>query len=237
MSEFELSDAVSVFHKGSESLTQFFSEQGHSDNDMLLAFDEIDKFLSNAEEFASDSLQIELFNARANELILLIDRLMVFSMQIQHQKSFAFFEQFLYLFTLWFANTGNKITQLIPIVNLIAALSNRLREQKALEELLLDIELIIHAADQSIQEDMDNRDPRRPWRVLLLNYAITATRTYKTDLMEKAFQFLVLNLPEDLKQFFTEGMSQMTALDYPKSVKKVMEKYYWQYAAQERKSN
>ena len=241
MSAPELTEVISVFHQGSECLTQFFAEQGRSDNDMLMAFDEIDQFLLAAEELSlqatQQSEQKQFFSTRANELLLLIDRLMVFSMQIQHQKSFAFFEQFLYLFTLWFANTGNKITQLIPIVNLIAALSNRLREQKALEELLLHIELIIHATDQSIQEDMDNRDPRRPWRVLLLNYAITATRTYKTDLMEKAFQFLVFNLPDDLKQFFTEGMSQMTALNYPKSVKEVMEKYYLQYAAQEIKSN
>ena len=237
MSAPELTEIISIFHQGSDCLTQFFAEQGRSDNDMLMAFDEIDQFLLTAEDLSLQAEQKKFFAARANELLLLIDRLMVLSTQLQHQKSFAFFEQFLYLFTVWFANTGNKITQLIPIVNLIAALSNRLREQKALEELLLHIELIIHAADQSIQEDMDNRDPGRPWRVLLLNYAITATRTYKTDLMEKAFQFLVLNLPDDLKQFFTEGMSQMTALDYPKSVKKVMEKYYWQYAAQERKSN
>lgn len=237
MSAPELTEIISIFHQGSDSLTQFFAEQGRSDNDMLMAFDEIDQFLLTAQELSLQAEQKKFFAARANELFLLIDRLMVFSTQVQHQKSFAFFEQFLYLFTVWFANTGNKITQLIPIVNLIAALSNRLREQKALEELLLHIELIIHAADQSIQEDMDNRDPGRPWRVLLLNYAITATRTYKTDLMEKAFQFLVLNLPDDLKQFFTEGMSQMTALDYPKPVKKIMEKYYWQYAAQEMKSN
>ena len=33
MSEIELSDVVAVFHKGFENLTQFFSEQGRSDND------------------------------------------------------------------------------------------------------------------------------------------------------------------------------------------------------------
>ncbi|MCK5649676.1 MAG: hypothetical protein KAI22_12440, partial [Gammaproteobacteria bacterium] len=88
MSEYELSDVIAIFHKGSDSLTQFFAEQGRSDNDMLLAFDEIDKFLSSAEKISSDTTQIELFNARGNELILLIDRLLVFSSQIQHQESF-----------------------------------------------------------------------------------------------------------------------------------------------------
>jgi hypothetical protein len=237
MSEYELSNVIVKFHKGSDSLTQYFAEQGRSDNDMLLAFDEIDKFLSSAEEMSSDSAQIELFNARGNELILLIDRLMVFSSQIQHQESFAYFEDFLLLFSLWFATSGGTISRLIPIVNLIAALANRLSDQQALKQLLADIEIIIQATEQSIQDDMEDRDPRRPWRVLLLNYAITATRTYEPALMDKTFQFLIQNLPDDLKQFFTEGMDQMVALNYPQPVRDVMEKYYQQYAAQEIKKN
>lgn len=237
MSEYELSNVIAKFHRGSDSLTQYFAEQGRSDNDMLLAFDEIDKFLSSAEEMSSDSAQIELFNARGNELILLIDRLMVFSSQIQHQESFAYFEDFLFLFSLWFATSGGTLSRLIPIVNLIAALANRLSDQQALKQLLADIEIIIQATEQSIQDDMEDRDPRRPWRVLLLNYAITATRTYEPALMDKTFQFLIQNLPDDLKQFFTEGMDQMIALNYPQPVRDVMEKYYRQYAAQEIKKN
>jgi len=238
MAEFDLSDVINTFHKGSDSLIQYFSEQGNADNDMMLAFDEIDKFLSSAlENNILQQEQQQLINARANELILLIDRLVNFSSQIQHQESFSYFEEFLFLFSLWFAKSGGVITQLIPIVNLIAALSNRLRDQFALKQLWINIEIFIHATEQSIQDDMDDRDPRRPWRVLLLNYAITATRTHEPELMEKSFQFLVENLPDDLKQFFTEGMGQMTALDYPKPVRDIMEKYYQQYAAQEIKKN
>ncbi len=237
MSEYELSDVIAIFHKGSDSLTQFFAEQGRSDNDMLLAFDEIDKFLSSAEKISSDTTQIELFNARGNELILLIDRLLVFSSQIQHQESFAYFEEFLFLFSLWFAKSGGTISKLTPIVNLIAALSNRLRDQLELKKLLANIEILINATEQAIQDDMDDRDPRRPWRVLLLNYAITATRTHEPALMDRTFQFLIHNLPDDLKQFFSEGMGQMTALNYPQPVRDVMEKYYRQYAAREIKKN
>ena len=233
----ELEDCIAQFHKGSDSLTQFFAEQGRSDNDMLIAFDEIDKFLSTAKEHSLSKEESDQFNARANELILLIDRLMVFASQIQHQESFTYFEKFLFSFTLWFARNGGVLTKIIPIVNLVATLSSRLREQEALKQLLYNTEIVINATSQSIQEDMDDRDPRRPWRVLLLNYAITATQTHEPELMEKTFQFLIKNLPDDLKQFFTEGMSQVVALDYPEHVKEVMEKYYWQYAAQELKKN
>lgn len=239
MPEFKLPDVITTFHKGSDSLTQFFAEQGRSDNDMLQAFDEIDQFLSNAEEISTnrDRAKVDLFNTRANELILLIDRLMVFSSKIQHKESFSYFEEFLFLFCLWFAKSNGTIIKITPIVNLIAALSNRLRDPQVLKQLLVNVEIIISAIEQSIQDDMDDRDPRRPWRVLLLNYAIIATRTHEPELMDKTFHFLIHHLPDDLKQFFTEGMGQMTALDYPVSVKEVMERYYQQYAAQDIKNN
>ncbi len=232
-----LTEVTDTFHKASDSLTQFFSEQGKEDNDMLYAFDEIDKFLSSAQSRAGDMAQLSVFNARANELILLVDRLMVFASNLKHKKSFALLEDFLLQFVLWFASAGGKITSLIPVVNLIAARSNRLREAIELKQLMAEIEIIINATAAFIQEDMDDRDPGRPWRVLLLNYAITATRTHKPELMDKAFQLLIHHLPDDLKQFFSEGMSQMVALDYPDSVKEVMQRYYQQYALKNIKNN
>ncbi len=232
-----ITEVTDTFHKASDSLTQFFSEQGRKDNDMLYAFDEIDKFLSSAQSNADDIEQFAVFNARANELILLIDRLMVFASNIKHQESFALMEDFLLQFVLWFASAGGKISSLIPVVNLIAARSNRLHESTELKQLMADIEIVINATEPLIQEDMDDRDPRRPWRVLLLNYAITATRTHQPELMDRAFQSLIHHLPDDLKQFFTEGMSQMVALDYPDSVKEVMQRYYRQYALQNIKNN
>jgi hypothetical protein len=236
MSEFKLSHVIATFHQGSQSLTQFFAEQGHSDDDMLLAFDQIDQFLVK-EENNLDQRNVEDFNRQGNELISVIDRLMVFSANNEHNESFSYFEQFLFLFSLWFAQSGGTISQLIPLVNLIAALSNRLRDNISLQQLLANIEIIIKAIKQSIQDDMEDRDPRRPWRVLLLNYAITATRTHDILLMEKAFQLLIYHLPDDLVQFFTEGMSQMTALDYPQPVKELMNQYYSQYGNQKMSKN
>jgi len=69
-------------------------------------------------------------------------------------------------------------------------------------------------------------DTGRPWRVLLLNHCIVATRSHNTGLMEDAFALLSARLPEDAARFFTEGMQQMDALDYPQRVREVMEKYH-----------
>ena len=70
----------------------------------------------------------------------------------------------------------------------------------------------------------------RPWRVLLLNRGIVATRSHDPSTMEEAFTFLIRHLPEDAAQFFAAGMQQMEALNYPAHVRQVMEKYHRQWS-------
>ena len=49
----------------------------------------------------------------------------------------------------------------------------------------------------------------------------SALQDAETDLPSK--------LPEDATRFFSEGMQQMDALDYPPHVRKVMEKYHHEW--------
>jgi hypothetical protein len=65
--------------------------------------------------------------------------------------------------------------------------------------------------------------------VLLLNRGIVATRSHNTRAMEEAFAVLTQHLPEGAARFFTEGMEQMDALNYPAHVREVMEKYHRQW--------
>ena len=85
---------------------------------------------------------------------------------------------------------------------------------------------IIDAVSPLIREDLEKINPGRPWRVLLLNRCIVATRSHDADRMTEAFDFLVDHLPEDAPGFFAAGMQQMEALDYPAHVRRVMEKYH-----------
>jgi hypothetical protein len=64
---------------------------------------------------------------------------------------------------------------------------------------------------------------------MLLNRSIVATRSHNTDLMEQAFTELSRHLPEDAGHFFTEGMQQMDALDYPEHVRRLMACYHRQW--------
>ncbi len=83
----------------------------------------------------------------------------------------------------------------------------------------------------AVSQDTDRSDPRRPWRLLLLNRAIVATRSLKPALMEVAFDAVLEHLPEEAARFFEEGMAQMDALDYPPHVRAVIERYYLRQGA------
>jgi hypothetical protein len=133
-------------------------------------------------------------------------------------------------FALWIARHGGHIETLEPVVDAIARVANTTHDPGALEQLSETIGTIITAVSAVIQKDLDKFNPGRPWRVILLNQGIVATRSHNPAIMERAFSELVQHLPEDAASFFTQGMEQMDALNYPARVREVMERYYRQWS-------
>jgi len=127
---------------------------------------------------------------------------------------------------LWVTAHDGRIDSLEAVVDALALLANTTREPALLEDLSDVFSRIIAAVPAVISQDLEKNNPGRPWRVLLLNQSIVATRSHNTDRMEAAFAILTSKLPEDAARFFTEGMQQMDALDYPAHVRAVMEKYH-----------
>ena len=127
---------------------------------------------------------------------------------------------------LWIAHQGGLIDTLEPIVDAVAMSANSSRSPQELEALSEVIRQMIKAVPAVISQDLETINPGRPWRVLLLNHGIVATRSHNPELMETAFAVLTEKLPADAARFFSEGMQQMEALDYPDPVRKVMEKYH-----------
>ncbi len=131
---------------------------------------------------------------------------------------------------LWVARHDGQIDTLEPVVDALALLANTIRTPQTLETLSAEIGRIVAAVAPVISRDLEKINPGRPWRVLLLNYSIVATRSHNTAMMEQAFAVLTRHLPEDAGRFFSEGMQQMDALDYPEPVRKVMAKYHRQWS-------
>lgn len=126
----------------------------------------------------------------------------------------------------WSVTYGGELKTLEPVVNGLATLANHVRDGAALERLAQFMTRVLSASDAAIKQDLEKSDPGRPWRILHFNRAIVATRSHNTTLMEQVFDELIRALPDDVAQFFQEGMQQMEALDYPPQVRAVMDRYY-----------
>jgi hypothetical protein len=126
----------------------------------------------------------------------------------------------------WLARRGGRLEQIDPIVNAVAFLANHTHDPQDLERLFLGVSEIVEAVSPAIRDDLTESGPGRPWRLLLLNRAIVATRSHDPDLMEAAFSAVVEHLPDDAQRFFAEGMEQMDLLGYPPQVRRVMQRYH-----------
>lgn len=126
----------------------------------------------------------------------------------------------------WVIRHDGEIRTLEPVVNALAASANQTHETGTLEVLNRMMSEVIEHASATIKSDLEKSDPARPWRILNFNYAIVATRTQKRELMEKAFDTLSRNLPEDAPTFFEEGLKQAEKDVYGAEVKALMQEYF-----------
>ena len=128
-------------------------------------------------------------------------------------------------FALWIARHGGEIRNLAPVVNSIAHFANQNSQPHTMASLYTCCCEVIEAISPTC-ENPSSSDPNDPWRLLLLNRAIVATRSHNQELMEPAYDAIVESLPEDAERFFSEGMEQMTIIEYPNHVREIMKRYY-----------
>ena len=95
-----------------------------------------------------------------------------------------------------------------PVVNGAASVANSLKQPGDLGQLYGLLTEVVNAVKPQISQDTASTDPTRPWRILLLNRAIVATRSHQPALMEEAFEALVEHRPDAAPGFFREGAAE-----------------------------
>lgn len=138
-------------------------------------------------------------------------------------------EQVSLIFARWILRYRGRIIHLEPIVNACAQLANLLQDKNALKVLYSLMTQIADSCTTEIKQDLDaDHHQLRPWRLLHINRSIVATRSHDPEMMRKAFDELLVQLPQEAGGFFAEGMKEMEALNYPAHVRKLMEFYHMQ---------
>ena len=125
---------------------------------------------------------------------------------------------------LWIARHGGEIRDLEPAVNALAQFANVASEPHTMSSLYTHCCELIEAASPACEEK--NAPGHVPWRLLLVNRAIVATRSHNPELMVAAFDAIVEQLPSEAGSFFAEGMEQMSLIDYPDHVRELVQRYY-----------
>lgn len=130
---------------------------------------------------------------------------------------------------LWGAQHGAEIVRLEPVVNALAILANGLRDPNAMARLVDAMNQVVDAVSPGVSQN-DDPELNAPWRLLLLNRAIVATRSHQPTLMEPSFDAIVEWLPDEAGRFFSEGMGQVDIIGYPNAVRQVMQTYYLRHS-------
>ncbi len=134
-------------------------------------------------------------------------------------------EQISLIFATWTMQYEGRINFLEPIVNAFAQAANSLNSKDSLFALSEIMSEVVLACSDEIKQDFDSANLYRPWRLLLINRGIVATRSNDANLMIAAFDDLIRYLPQDAPGFFEEGFAEMEEKNYPERVKQLLVDY------------
>jgi len=127
---------------------------------------------------------------------------------------------------LWGIRHGAEICSFTLITNGLAQIANNVTTLKQLELLYTTMsEALDAAAMETIDEALFN-DPSHPWRVLLYNRAIVATRSLSPQLIREAFSAIEEHLPEEAPDFFSEGLAHLEEEEFPDETKELVAEFY-----------
>lgn len=128
-------------------------------------------------------------------------------------------------FTYWIVRNNGLIIQLDYFVTALAQTANKLHDTFSLESLYEVATFVIYTTDDGSKSKPKDSGSGNPWKILILNYGIIATRTHNPELMASAYETLLQYFPTDAPDFFQKARSEMDRLKYPQYVRVVVERF------------
>jgi hypothetical protein len=108
----------------------------------------------------------------------------------------------------WALRHGLPVAPVEPVANALARQANAAPNRQALAATFGLMQGVIESVAPRLASDLERSNPERPWRILLLNLAITAIRTEDEAMMDWAFDRLDAGLPGESAGFYAEALAR-----------------------------
>ena len=107
---------------------------------------------------------------------------------------------------LWSMRHDSPLHAPEPVVNALARLANRAETRQDVAAAFALMQGTVEHLKPQLGADLEQSNPERPWRVLLVNFAITGIRSGDKLLASHAFSALNAGLPLERAGFFAEAL-------------------------------
>lgn len=158
--------------------------------------------------------------------LALIQEMAAFAIDLGMRETAEQIEDLSFPFAVWLSRNNCEIENITPVVNALARRAHQISESLQLKQLYSYITEITDCLSPAVTQEIEETDSRHPWRILVINQALIATRSHDLKLIENAFEMLVEALPAEAARFFEESVEQMHIINYPDTVKDMLQRYY-----------
>ena len=109
------------------------------------------------------------------------------------------------------------------IVNALAAQSNAATSRQETAAIFALMQGFIAHFEPTLQSDLERSNPERPWRILNLNFTITAIRSGDAAMIRFAFDTLNRHLPDERAGFYAEAFTLSSQPGFPADTRRLIE--------------
>ena len=132
---------------------------------------------------------------------------------------------------LWAMRHEVEIGAVEVVVNALAKRSNDARSPQELSAVYGLMQGVIANIAPLLSADLERSNPERPWRILHINFAITAIRTEDPAMMDFAFDALDEALPGERGGFYSEALALVLAPGVAPAVRERIEARHLKWTA------
>ena len=132
---------------------------------------------------------------------------------------------------LWAMRHEVEIGAVEVVVNALAKRSNDAKSPQELSAVYGLMQGVIANITPLLSADLERSNPERPWRILHINFAITAIRTEDPAMMDFAFDALDDALPGERGGFYSEALALVLAPGVAPAVRERIEARHLKWTA------